>query len=441
MKKVIKKLNISQMIVLGFLTVLLIGGFLLMLPISSNTQTFTNFWDAFFTATSALCVTGQVTLNTAEHWSLFGKTVIMILIEVGGLGFMSILVVFFFMMGKKLNLKQKLVIQESLNLDEISETKTLVRYVVMFSLTIQSIGALLLSIDFIPRLGLLKGIYYSIFHSISAFCNAGFDLFGDSLIGFQENPFVLIVVMLLIFIGGLGFIVWRDLFTYRKDGKLLFHTKVVLMMSAIVMSTAFILFSFSETQNETFAHLSPFHRIVNTMFLVVTPRTAGFSNIDYRMISIAGLFLTFVLMFVGGSSGSTSGGFKITTLFVLFTFLTASLRNEEPHFKNRSIGKDRIEKTIALLIIGVSLITVITFLLLLTQPSMSLDSILMEVFSCFGTVGLSMGVTPLLNSFGKLLLMILMFMGRVGTLTVILSLSHHDKKSKIHYPEGKILIG
>lgn len=444
MQSIFKKLSIPQILVLGFLSVLVIGGTLLTLPFASQTGEFTSFWDAFFTAASALFVTGQITLNTALHWSYFGKTIIMILIEIGGLGFMTVLVLFFFLMGKKISLRERKIIQESLNIEDASDAKNLVKYVLQFSFLIQGLGALLLSFRFVPKFGALKGIYFSIFHAISAFCNAGFDLFGDSLVSFQKDPFILSVIMLLIVIGGLGFIVWRDIFTYHKNKKLLLHTRLVLLASAIIMTLSFILFFISETKHGTFSHLGLKDSLFNTLFLVVTPRTAGYSSIDYRMISMAGIFITILLMFIGGSSGSTAGGFKITTLSVLVIALVSSFKKEEPSFQKRAISKDRVQKVMVLLSIGILVITIAILLLLLTQdfPSeFGFESILVEVFSCFGTVGLSLGITPFLNWFGKFVLIVLMFMGRVGTLTVIMSMGSTDKESKIHYPEGSVLIG
>ena len=209
-----KNLSVPQTILLGFATVILLGTGLLMLPISQQPGVETTFVDALFTATSAVCVTGQITLNTLTHWSYFGKTVIISLIEIGGLGFMSLVVMGFALLGRKSSIKNDLVLLESLNIDSMAESKQLMFYVIRFALTTQGLGALLLSVDFIPRLGWAKGIYYSLFHSISAFCNAGFDLFGDSLIGFRDNAYVVLVIAFLIFSGSFGFIVWRDVLTY-----------------------------------------------------------------------------------------------------------------------------------------------------------------------------------------------------------------------------------
>ncbi len=440
----VSKLSIPQMIVGGFLGILMIGGSLLMLPIATTSGISTPFIDAFFTATSALCVTGQITLNTATHWSYFGKTVIITLIEIGGLGIMTLVLYMFLFIGKKVNIRQQRVVSESLNLEGLSETKNVIRYVIRFSLLVQAIGALILSVDFIPKLGVLKGVYYSIFHSISAFCNAGFDLFGDSLQGFQKNPLVLFTIMALIMIGGLGFIVWRDLLTYRKNKRLLLHTRLVVVTTLIVLGISFGLLWISELRNGTFAHLGTFDQLSNTLFMTVTPRTAGYSNIDYNLASTGGIFMTYILMFIGGSSGSTAGGIKITTVAVLFLFFKAFFKGEEPNYYKRSIDRDRIKKAMLILMSGLTLVVISVTILLITQDlpkGFGLEAVMMEVFSCIGTVGLSMGLTPYLNSFGKIVLMILMFIGRVGALTVLLSFGQHDKESNIRYPKGNILIG
>lgn len=443
MKK-IKNLTITQTLVCGFLFLLCVGGFLLMMPISSASGTWTPFWDAFFTATSALCVTGQITLNTALHWSWFGKLVIISLIQIGGLGFMSFILMFFFATGRRINLRQQKIVQESLNLDDISEAKSLIRYVVQFSLTTELIAAILLAFAFVPQLGWRRGLIYSVFHSISAFCNAGFDLFGNSLIDFQQNPYVLMIITLLIIFGGMGFLVWRDLMTYRKNRKLLLHTRLVLWTSAILLGGGFILFMISESLNGTFADLPVIDRLFNYWFLAVTPRTAGFSNIDYQSVSMGGRLLTYLLMFIGGSSGSTAGGIKLTTIAVLWIYFTSVINGHEPVFQYRSISVNRIRQALFLLVVSLLIIVSATITLAITQQfpaDFGLDALLMEVFSCFGTVGLSMGLTPYFNAFGKLILMVMMFVGRVGAVTVIWSFKRDDKESRIHYPEGNILVG
>ncbi len=444
MKTQLEKLNNYQTLVVGFLSILMIGGLTLSLPIASQNGQFTNFWDAFFTAASALFVTGQSTLVIADHFNAFGKSIILLLIQIGGLGFMTFIVLFIFMMGKKVTLKDKKVMSEALNIDDISQIKSLVKYVLRFSLIIQGSGALLLSLKWIPSYGLIKGASYSIFHAISAFNNAGFDLFGDSLVSFQKDPYVLVIIMLLIFIGSLGFIVWRDLFTYRKNKKLLLHTKVVLSATSIILLSSFILFFIAESKHGTFSHLPLKDQLISTMFLVITPRTAGFSVIDYRLVSTMGIFLTILLMFIGGASGSTAGGFKVNTLAILYITLISYFKNEETHLFKRSLDTSQIKKALMLLFISLNIITISIVLLMLTQnipPEFGFEAYLVEVFSCFSTVGLSLGITPLLNWFGKFVLIVLMFMGRVGILTFILSMSAKDKESHVHYPKGNVLIG
>lgn len=439
-----KNLSVPQTILLGFASVILIGTLLLMLPISQQPGMETSFLDALFTATSAVCVTGQITLNTLTHWSYFGKTVIISLIEIGGLGFMSLVVMGFALLGRKSSLKNDLVLLESLNIDSLAESKQLMFYVIRFALTIQGLGALLLSFDFIPRLGWVKGIYYSLFHSISAFCNAGFDLFGDSLISFRDNAYVVLVIAFLIFAGGFGFIVWRDVLTYFRNKRLLLHTKIVLMMVGIILITSILLIAYIGEQNPYFADLSVGDRIANYIFLAITPRTAGYTTVDYAQVGLPLVMITIILMFIGASSGSTGGGLKITTLFVLGLYFIRTFQGKEMTAFRRSIPTEYVRRALLLLIGSITLITVASLLLTITETipeGFGLEYILMEVVSCFATVGLTMGLTPDLTTFGKLLLILVMFIGRVGILTFMWAFGDTKKESGIHLPEGKIMIG
>lgn len=439
-----KNLSVPQTILLGFATVILLGTGLLMLPISQQPGVETTFVDALFTATSAVCVTGQITLNTLTHWSYFGKTVIISLIEIGGLGFMSLVVMGFALLGRKSSIKNDLVLLESLNIDSMAESKQLMFYVIRFALTTQGLGALLLSVDFIPRLGWAKGIYYSLFHSISAFCNAGFDLFGDSLIGFRDNAYVVLVIAFLIFSGSFGFIVWRDVLTYFKNKRLLLHTKVVLMMVGIILISSILLIAFIGEQNPYFADLSVTDRIANYIFLAITPRTAGYTTVDYAQVGLPLVMITIILMFIGASSGSTGGGLKITTLFVLGLYFIRTFQGKEMTAFRRSIPTEYVRRALLLLIGSITLITVASLLLTITETipeGFGLEYILMEVVSCFATVGLTMGLTPDLTTFGKLLLILVMFIGRVGILTFMWAFGDTKKESGIHLPEGKIMIG
>lgn len=441
-----RRLSISHLIALGFASVILSGTLLLMLPIASQSGTITPFMDALFTASSAVCVTGQVTLNTASHWTYFGKTVIIILIEIGGLGFMSVIVLLSLFFGKKLSLVQRKTVADAINSDSVSDAQKLIRYIIKFSITIQMLGALILSIDFIPRFGFLKGIYFSIFHAISAFCNAGFDLFGNSLEGFQTNPLVLLTIGGLIFFGGLGFIVWRDILSYRHDRRLLLHTRITLITTGSILLFSFLLFWISESRAGTFAHLGFFDHLTNTLFMAITPRTAGYANVNYAMVSPMGILLTLILMFIGASSGSTGGGVKVTTVATAFIYLKSKFLGQDTHFGNRSIPKEKIVRSFMILFSGILLIIGASMILMITETipkGFGMEYILMEVFSCFGTVGLTMGLTPHLTAIGKAVLIIVMFAGRIGLLTFFVSLSgrKNDKEDTIKYPEGSILIG
>lgn len=443
-KNFLKKLSVPQYLSFGFLSVILTGAILLSLPISSRSGEFTPFIDALFTATSATCVTGQVIYNTAEHWSHFGQIVIITMIEIGGLGVMTLLVLLTLFLGKKLQLKDRLKIHDALNLSEDNDAGEIVKYVIKFSLSVQLLGAAVLSTQLIPLYGMVKGIYFSLFHAISAFCNAGFDLFGDSLMSFQHNPVIMLTVAFLIIFGGLGFIVWRDLFTYRKNKKLLLQTKLTLILTVTLLLGGTFLYLITEYGSNTFAHLNGVETLINSFFMSVTARTAGYANVNYATLSIASLMLTCLLMFIGGAPGSTAGGFKVTSVATLLLYLKASLKSERVVFNKRSIPEDLIHKVFTLLLISITLILTVTFILTITEvipEGFGIEYILVEVFSCFGTVGLTMGLTPNLSVVGKILLSIMMFMGRVGLLTVILSFTNKPKLDSIRYPDGHIMIG
>lgn len=439
-----RRLSVPQFLTLGFALVILIGATLLSLPISSATGEPTPFLDALFTATSATCVTGQVIYNTAAHWNYFGKTVIITLIEIGGLGVMTLIVLLFLFLGKKLDLKNRLLIHDALNLKESNDAIVIVKYVIKFSLVVQLLGALSLSTQLIPQYGLGKGIYFSLFHAISAFCNAGFDLFGDSLISYTTNPVIILTIAFLIIFGGLGFIVWRDLLTYHKNKKLLLHTKLTLILTLSLLIGGTVIFFFAEKGRGTFDDLGLGYQIMNSFFLATTPRTAGYANVDYATLSIASLLFTCILMFIGGAPGSTAGGIKVTTVATLVFYLKASLSGELPKFGRRSISKETVMKAMTLLIMSILLCTTVLVILSFTETipeGFGIEYLLVEVFSCFGTVGLTMGLTPYLSITGKLLLTLMMFMGRVGLLTVTLSFASKRKRDGIKYPEGHIMIG
>lgn len=443
MKK--KKLNEVQILAVGFVILIFIGATILTFPISSASGERTNFLDSLFTATSASCVTGLVTLDTGTHWSVFGQTIIMILIEIGGLGFMSFATFLAILLGKKITLKNRLIMQEAMNTFDIQGLVRMVKYVLMFTFTIQFFGALLLSSQLIPEFGIVKGLYFSVFHSISMFCNAGFDLFGNfnSLTAYYNNPVILLTISSLIVIGGLGFTVWLEIYNYKGSKRLSTHTKVVLLITTIlIIGGAVAIFFLEYTNPETLAPMNFKDKVVNSIFASVTPRTAGANSISTSGMTTAGIFLTIILMFIGGSPGSTAGGLKTTTFgIILFTVISVVRGREDTEVFGKRFSKGLVYKAFSLLVIGMTLVIVVTMILTITEPGESFVSLLYEATSAFGTVGLTTGVTQRLSGIGKFIIIVMMYLGRVGPLTVTLALISKQRKSKYKYPEGKVLIG
>jgi len=442
-----KKLRLSgvQILALGFIIVILIGGILLSLPISSANGESTNFLDALFTSTSAVCVTGLVTLDTGTHWNEFGQIVIMLLIEVGGLGFMSFATFIAVLLGKKITLRDRLLMQEAMNTFNIQGLVRMVRYVLGFTFSVQFFGALLLSTQFIPQFGFLKGVYFSIFHSISAFCNAGFDLFGgfSSVTAYSSNAVVLLTISSLIIIGGLGFTVWLELYNYRGLRKLSVHSKIVILITVVLLIGGTILMYLFEMNNpQTIGNMGFGDKILNSYFASASPRTAGFNSVSTDGMTNSGKFLTIILMFIGGSPGSTAGGLKTATFgIVILTVISVIRGREDTQVFGRRFSKELVYKSFALLIIGMALVIGVSMLLSITDPNESFINILYEATSAFGTVGLTTGVTQRLSTAGKIIIMITMYCGRVGPMTVALAFLRNKKKQTHKYPEGKILIG
>lgn len=440
-----KKLSGVQVLALGFFIVIFIGAILLSLPISSESGESTNFLDALFTSTSAVCVTGLVTLDTGTYWNEFGQVVIMLLIEIGGLGFMSFATFIAVLLGKKITLRDRLLMQEAMNTFNIQGLVKMVKYVLSFTFAVQFFGALLLSTQFIPRFGIGKGIYFSVFHSISAFCNAGFDLFGgfSSVTSYSSNAVVLLTISSLIIIGGLGFTVWMELYNYRGIKKLSVHSKVVLLITTVLIIGGTILMYLFEMHNpETMGKMGVGDKILNSYFASVSPRTAGFNSVSTDGMTNAGKFLTIILMFIGGSPGSTAGGLKTATFGVIILTVISVIRGrEDTQVFGRRFSKDLVYKSFALLIIGMSLVIGVTLILSITDPNESFVNLMYEATSAFGTVGLTTGVTQRLSTAGKIIIIITMYCGRVGPMTVALAFLRNKKKQTHKYPEGKILIG
>lgn len=446
--KLKKRLSAVQVLALGFIVLIFVGGILLTFPIFSRSGNATPFIDALFTAVSAVCVTGLTTLNTALHWNAYGQLIIMVLIEIGGLGFMTMPVLLYFVLQKKITLSTRMLLREALNLDDMSGAFRLMIYVVKFAAVIQLVGAALLSIEFVPEFGWKKGLFYGLFHSISSFCNAGFDLLGDSLTPYQTKPYVLLVIAILIISGGLGFIVWQDLLRFKKKRKFSLHTKIALITTGALLLGGFILFFITEhnasnlTTGTTF-----FERLANTFFMSVTPRTAGYYSIDYMQMTNAGLITTIFLMYVGGTSGSTAGGLKTTTFAVLVIQIVSIFKGRtRAEFNGRTIRDSTVFRALTLFFITLTLCVISIMILTITETipeSSGIEYVAFEVFSAFGTVGLTMGLTPDLTVAGKIMIMLLMYIGRVGIYTVGFSLLTRGQKqqAKFKYPDESVMIG
>lgn len=443
-----KRLSAVQVLALGFIVLIFVGGALLSLPLFSRSGHATPFIDALFTAVSAVCVTGLTTLNTALHWNAYGQLLIMILIELGGLGFMTMPVLLYFILRKKITLSTRILLREALNLDDMSGAFRLMMYVVKLATIIQLIGAILLSIQFVPEFGWKKGLFFGLFHSISSFCNAGFDLLGDSLTPYQNNPFVLLVIGGLIISGGLGFIVWQDLLRFKEKRKFSLHTKIALITTLSLLIGGFILFFITEhNASNLTTGTSFFDRLANTFFMSVTPRTAGYYSIDYMQMTNAGLITTIFLMYVGGTSGSTAGGLKTTTFAVLVIQIVSIFKGRtRAEFQGRTIRNSTVFRALTLFFITLTLCVLSIMLLTITEnipESSGIEYVAFEVFSAFGTVGLTMGLTPELTFVGKIIIMLLMYIGRVGIYTVGFSLLTKGQKqqAKFKYPDESVMIG
>jgi len=437
-----------QILALGFAIVILIGAILLSLPISSQSGKITPFIDCIFTSTSAVCVTGLVTLDTGTYWTYFGKTVIMLLIEIGGLGFMSVTTLVFLILGKRITLKGRLIMQEAMNVNSLQGLVKMAKYVLIFTFSVEGIGAILFSTQFIPEFGVAKGIYYSMFHAVSAFCNAGFDLMGNfnSITGYANNSVVILTISSLIVIGGLGFYVWAEVYNFKGIKRLSLHSRVVIYTTLVLIVVgAMLMYIFEMNNPDTMQGMSIKGKLLSSIFASISPRTAGFNSIPLDKMSTAGKFLTIILMFIGGSPGSTAGGIKTATAIVLFMTVVSVVKGrEETEIFQRRISKDVVYKAFAITVIAMALVITVTMILSITeQKGLPFEYFLYEATSAFATVGLTLGLTTKLTFVGKVIIALTMYAGRVGPLTIILALAKNknSKSGTIKYPEGKILIG
>ncbi len=448
MKKNLKaSLSYPKIVALGFLILILVGTCLLMIPAASREPGTTSFTDALFTATSASCVTGLIVADTYTHWSLFGQIVIICLIQIGGLGFLTILTMFSMLFHRKIGLKERSLLQESVNTMYIGGIVRLIKKILIGTFVIEFIGAVLLAIRFVPKMGWGVGIYNSIFTSISAFCNAGFDLMGryepcSSLTHFRDDILVNATIMLLITVGGIGFFVWDDISVHKhRFSQYKLHTKLVLIttLALFVVSTAlFFVVEYSNTLDGLKLH----NKITASAFMSVTPRTAGFNTVDVDAMTPAGKMMTIVLMFIGGSPGSTAGGIKTTSFIILILSVWSNLRNHnEINVMKRRLEPDALKRAATVMTINISLIIVCQFIICAVQPELELTAVTLEVFSAIDTVGMTAGITQNLNIVSRFVIMFLMYCGRVGSLSFALLFTEQKTLSTVQNPVEKINIG
>ena len=452
-----------QQIVLGFVVVILLGTFALCLPMSSSTGGWTPFLTSLFTSVSATCVTGLTVVNTLTHWSMFGQIVILLMIQFGGLGTMSMIVILAMLLKGSVSPQENTIVAQSLGLEGTENLASdLMKVILTGTFTVEAIGALLLSVRFIPKFGIGQGIYKSIFHSVSAFCNAGFDILGPDGMGvFRDDPAVLFILSALIIIGGIGFLVWADVFDFifakrksklsaakamhsiaGRSDRLFAYTKFVLIVTAVLLVSGTALTLAFEWDN-ALAGMNPFLKISNAFFHSASLRTAGFASVDNGSFTAATKVFSIIFMFIGGASGSTAGGVKVSTVaLTAITVVRTMLGSDETDVFRRRVRPDIVSRAMVLVLLGQAIVAAGTCLICLTGGTHLIDS-LYEVTSAYATVGLSLGLTPALGTAGRIILIVLMFMGRVGVITIILSFIQKNagKNRSARRPDTQFLIG
>jgi len=428
------------MLAASFLTVIFLGTVLLSTPWASVDRN-SDWLTAFFTATSAVCVTGLVVVDTGTHWTIFGQLIILLMIQAGGLGVMSFATFFALLLGKRIQLKQRLVLQQALNKTSVEGIVKLFKYLLAFSFLMESAAAVVLAARWAPEMGAAKALWYGVFHSVSAFNNAGFDIFGNfsSLTGYTTDPVVNIVITGLIITGGLGFVVVYELYNFPRERKLSVHSRLVLIATLLFISVGTLVILVAE-HNNALSELSGGGKLAAAFFQAVTPRTAGFNTIDLTTLHLSTLLMFMLYMFVGGSPGSTAGGIKTTTFVLLGLSIYSIFRGKrETEVFNRRIAHGDVLRALSIALMALFLIFFNTFVLSFFHQD--LLAVLFEVVSALGTVGLSLGLTTELNEFGRILIAVTMFLGRVGPLTIGYALAYRPKQPDVRYPEGRIMIG
>ncbi len=444
-------MTVSRTICLGFLAIISIGTLLLLLPFATSSGEWNNFLVALFTSTSAVCVTGLIVVDTGTYFSPLGELIILLLIQLGGLGYMTATTFLLIILGRKLGLRDRLAVQQSFDIPELSGVGSLVRSIIGMTLVIELTAAFLLLIVFVPDYGFGYGLWLSIFHSISAYNNAGFSLFEDNLIQYATSPLVNAIISILIISGGLGYEVLMDMYMWcrdrisRRQERAVFslHFKIVTSTTAFLLAIGTIAFLYAEFNNSrTIGNFNFLEKVEIAWFQSVVTRTAGFNSVDFGAMTVSALFISIALMFIGASPGSTGGGIKTTTARILFNCTSAVLQGKEVvRAYQRQIPTSRVLKAVAVLIGSVIVVLTIVTLITLTDPENSFIAILFECVSAFATVGLSTGITASLSTLGKLLIILTMYLGRVGVLLFMASILGDPSPSIVHYPEEDLLVG
>lgn len=437
-----------RVLVTGFAFIILLGSLLLMLPQATETGEATPYLDALFTSTSAVCVTGLVTVDTGIHWSTFGEVIILILIQIGGLGFMTMTSLIALLIGKKISLRERLVMQQALNHGSLEGIIRLVRRVIIYSLVIEAAAAIYYTVHWSSEMPFARAFYYGVFHAVSFFNNAGFDLLGEggtafsSIIAYKHDLLFNGVTMVLIIVGGLGFIVLSDLISWSKLRRLSLHSKVVLSASGSLIAIGALVFLLFEYTNPLTLHpLTIREQGLISLFQSVTTRSEGLTTIDLVQLREATQFVLILFMFIGAAPGSTGGGMKVTTFMILHATLVSILRGKEEVvlFRHR-IPQSLVFKALTITMLAIIFVISITLLLSITE-SIPFFDLLFETTSAFGTVGLSLGVTPQLSELGKIIILLTMFAGRLGPVTLAFAFGAKSERALFRYPEGKITIG
>lgn len=436
-----KRLTPPQLLVLGFAAVILLGTLLLSTPWAVADGK--GHWlTSLFTSTSAVCVTGLVVADTGTHWTTFGQIVILLLIQTGGLGIMSFATFFALLLGRKIQLRQRLIMQQALNKTSVEGIVGIFRYLLIFSFAIELVAAFIMAVNWMPSMGMGKALWFGLFHAVSAFNNCGMDIFGNfsSLTNYSMDFVTNIVISSLIAIGGLGFVVLYEIYHYRQTRTLSVHARIVLITTGILIAGGTLLILGLE-YHHALNNLPLYGKILAAYFQSISPRTAGFNTVDLNAMIVPTQLLIIILMFIGGSPGSTAGGVKTSTFALMWAAIICLLKGKkDTEIFQRRIPYNDVLTALSIVIMAFTFIMLIAWLLSFTNH-FEFIRLLFEVTSALGTVGLSLGVTPHLDTLGRILIIITMFVGRLGPLTIGYALAHQDKPADISYPDGKVIIG